>query len=79
MKIDIIKRRIENAIAEYNREYENDNGRFEMESGTTEERIALFGAISKNAGKVEALMEIFNFIVVSERIEEIKAEIKNNQ
>ena len=79
MKIDIIKRRIENAIAEYNREYENDNGRFAMESGTTEERIVLFGAISKNAGKVEALREIFNFIVVSEKIEEIKAEIKNNQ
>lgn len=74
MDVAIIKRRIESAIVEYNREYENANAMFDNNGRSTEEKITLFGAISRNAGKIEALREILNFILVVDKIEKIKIE-----
>lgn len=74
MDVAIIKRRIESAIVEYDREYENANAMFDTDGRSTEEKIALFGTISRNAGKVEALREMLNFILVVDKIEKIKIE-----
>ena len=79
--LKLIKTQILQKLVKADEEYNNFNVMFDDEGRTTEEKIGIFREICENKGKIDALKDLHNFILITEKmcqvIEEKNANNKN--